>query len=36
MSSTSPHPLAALLDWYRQMGVDEATAEAPVDMTALA
>ena len=36
MPSTSTQPLAALLDWYREMGVDEAIAERPVDMTALA
>ena len=34
MSSTSKQPLSDLLEWYREMGVDEAIAERPFDMTA--
>jgi DNA polymerase len=34
MSSTSKQPLAALLEWYREVGVDVATADRPFDMTA--
>jgi len=36
MSSTSKQPLSDLLEWYREMGVDEAIAERPFDMTAAA
>ncbi len=34
MSSTSKQPLSDLLEWYREMGVDEAIADRPFDMTA--
>ena len=34
MSNTSELPPAALLNWYREMGVDEAIADRPFDMTA--
>lgn len=35
MASANPHPAAALLAWYRDMGVDDPVGEAPVDLTAL-